>query len=135
MVRLVVKNSGEGYKIKKIFGPKVKFPYFVGCKFKVYVCFVRMSWNSVQLNISDYPNMAGLVQTSHFWLIRNVKCSTEQSSSSFLQNVHFRGEPKKLDLDLHICFQKFRQSSGFLGRPQTFGVTFHLIFKLNLILS
>ena len=37
---------------------------------------VKMSWNSVLFNISDYPNMAGL---SHIWVIRKVQLKVSRT--------------------------------------------------------
>ena len=51
-----------------------------------------MSWNSVQLNMLRLSKTDGLLHNQPF--LKVGICSTEQSSSSFLQNVHFRVDCK-----------------------------------------
>ena len=52
-----------------------------------------MSWNSVQLNIFCLSKTDGLLHNQPF--LKVGICSTEQSYSSFLQNVHFSVHCKK----------------------------------------
>ena len=39
------------------------------CEGSLSVCFVRMSWNFIQLNISDHPNIAGLEKRNVHFII------------------------------------------------------------------
>ena len=80
----------RGIQNYKDFGPKVKFPYFVGCESKcneLELCSVEYFW---------------LVQTSHFWMIRIVQLKVPAHS---YKTYTLRDKPKKFDLDLHIFFK------------------------------